>query len=336
MAWSHSQNAAVLPEVIYAPTDDGWQLALHHWPPRRATRRHPVLMLHGLGANRLNLDLDERHSVAQAARERGFDVYVLELRGAGLSRPPGGRDRARFQWGFGDHSARDLPAGLRKVRELTGAEQVHGFGHSMGGMLYYSLGARRVPELRSITTVGSPLLADINLAPREQKLLQLAVRLAPATSQRRVPLRQLIGAAGMFIRITARLADGLLLNADNCDTEVLGVFAREGINDVPVKLMLEMTDQMAAVTADGPYAYESRLDRVEVPVYAMGGSVDRIAPAASVRALVSRLRGPDIRYREMGTAFGDSADYGHADLLVGRNAREEVFPLLLDYLEEVD
>lgn len=326
----------MLPEVIYAPTDDGWQLALHHWPPRGTTRRYPVLMVHGLGTNRLSLDLDERHSVAQAARERGFDVYILELRGAGLSRPPGGRDRARFQWGFGDHSGRDLPAALRKVRELTGAEQVHGFGHSMGGMLYYSLGVRRVPELRSITTVGSPLLAEINLAAREQRLLQLAVRLAPATSQRRVPLRQLLGAAGMFIRITARLADGLLLNADNCDNEILSVFAREGINDVPVKLMLEMTQQIAEVSADGPYSYESQLDRVEVPVFAMGGSVDRIAPAMSVRSLALRLGASDIRYREMGKALGDSADYGHADLLVGRNAREEVFPLLLDYLEEVD
>jgi predicted alpha/beta hydrolase len=326
----------MLPEVIYSPTDDGWQLALHHWPARRSMRRHPVLMVHGLAANRLNLDLDERHSVAQAARDRGFDVYVLELRGAGLSRPPGGRDRARFQWGFGDHSARDLPAALRTVCELTGAEQVHGFGHSMGGMLYYALGVRRVAELRSITTVGTPLLADSNLAVREQKLLQLAVSLAPATSQRRVPLRQLLGAAGRFIRITARLADGLLLNVDNCDTQVLGVFAREGINDVPVKLMREMTEQIAGKADDGPFAYESRLDRVEVPVFAMGGSVDRIAPAASVRALVSRLRGPDVRYREMGKAFGDGADYGHGDLLVGRNAREEVFPQLLDYLEEVD
>ncbi len=74
----------MFPEVVYAPTKDGWQLAMHHWPGRGPARRHPVLMVHGLGTNRLSLDMGERHSVAQAARDRGSDVFILELRGAGL------------------------------------------------------------------------------------------------------------------------------------------------------------------------------------------------------------------------------------------------------------
>jgi hypothetical protein len=38
----------------------------------------------------------------------------------------------------------------------------------------------------------------------------------------------------------------------------------------------------------------------------------------------------------MGRRFGDRADYGHGDLLVGRAAPEEVYPLILDFLDEVD
>ncbi len=327
----------MLPEVVYAPTKDGWQLAMHHWPGRGPARRHPVLMVHGLGTNRLNFDLDERHSVAQAARDRGFDVFILELRGAGLSRPPGGRDRALYQWGFGDYSSRDLPAATAKVLQISGAKQIHGFGHSMGGMLFFASAVRRPPELRSITAVGSPLLCELDLGRREKRLLNLAAKLVPASRQRRVPLRQLMGAAGLFISLSSRLVDGILLNSANCDSEVAGVFAREGINDVPVQIILEITHQMAnGHSEDGPYAYESHLDRVDTPVLAICGSVDRIAPAASVAALVARLRSRDVRYREMGTAHGDRADYGHADLLVGRAAPQEVFPLLMDFLEEVD
>jgi hypothetical protein len=43
-----------------------------------------------------------------------------------------------------------------------------------------------------------------------------------------------------------------------------------------------------------------------------------------------------LRYREIGCHFGDKADYGHIDLLVGRHAPEEIYPEVLDFLEEMD
>lgn len=330
------------PETFYSMTEDGWQLALHRFLPRGAPRRHPVLMVHGIAANRLHFDLDERYSFARAARHRGFDVYVLELRGHGLSCAPGGKDRALFQWGFSDHAERDLPTAVSTVLERTGASALHGVGHSMGGMLFYSIGVDGPAELRSITTVGAPLISQLVLGAREKRLLQLASSLTPAanltpTSQRRVPLRRMAGAAGRFVPLSARLADGMLLNAENCDPQVVGRMAREAIDDIPLKLISEITTQMRAFNnPSGPYAYEARMAGIRAPVMAVGGAADRIAPQASVAAAVSRLTSPDVRFREMGIRHGDRADYGHVDLLVGRNAPDEVYPLLLDFLEEVD
>ncbi len=327
----------MLPDTIYAPTEDGWRLALHHFSARGERRRHPVLMVHGLGANRLNFDLDERYSIARAASLRGFDVFILELRGAGLSISPGGQDRFNFQWGFEEYSHIDVPVAVQSVLELTGAEALHGLGHSMGGMLFYAFGSRRPASLRSIVAVGAPLVRQLRLAPRERRLLQIATRLAPQNIQRRVPMRRLMGVAGRFVPLASRIVDGLLLNAQNCEPDVLSRMAKEAINDVPLKLVLELSHQMANGTiAEGPYAYEHGLGQICVPVFAVGGSVDRIAPPESVAAAVAEMQTPDIRYREMGLRFGDRADYGHIDLLVGRHAPEEVFPLLLDFLEEVD
>ncbi len=331
--------AASHPEVLYAPTTDGWKLAVHHWPPRgQRPKRHPILMVHGLGANRLNIDLDEGHSVARAARDRGFAVYVLELRGAGLSRPPGGRDRALFQWGFGDHAHYDLPAAVTLVLGHSGAPAFHGLGHSMGGMLLYAYGTGRPPALRSISTVGSPLVSGLQLGTNELRLLQLAVRLAPVNALRRVPIKRLMGVAGSFITLSARLVDGLLLNAANTEPEVMARMAKEAIADFPVRLAVEIMEQMTAGAAieRGPYAHEARLGEIDVPVQAVSGSVDRVAPVPSVEAAVARLDGPDVRYRRFGVADGARADYGHADLLVGRRAPDEVFPHLLDFVEEVD
>jgi pimeloyl-ACP methyl ester carboxylesterase len=326
----------MLSDTLYVPTADGWRLALHHWPARGRPRRHPVLMVHGLGANRLHLDLDERHSIAQAARARGFDVFILELRGAGLSISPGGQDRANFQWGFGEYTQLDMPPVINAVLERTGSPAIHGLGHSMGGMLFYAYGVKRPPTLRSIITIGAPLAHDLQLGVRERRLLSLATRLAPQ-NQLRVPMRRFIGVAGRFVPIATRLADGFLLNAENCDPEVMGRMAREAINDVPLKLVMEISQHTGGVTvAESPYAYETQLDQIDVPVLALGGSVDRIATPTSVAAAVSRLASSDVRYREMGRRFGDRADYGHIDLLVGRASPDEVYPVLLDFLEEVD
>jgi pimeloyl-ACP methyl ester carboxylesterase len=324
-------------DVLYVKTQDGWQLALHHWPHRGKKRRLPILMVHGLAANRHNLDLDERHSVARFARDRGFEVYILEMRGAGLSRPPGGRDRALFQWGFEEHKKFDLPSAVRFVLEHARTEQLHGLGHSMGGMLFYAHAVEQVKTLRSITTVGSPLISRLNLGPREKRLIQLGMRLAPSRTMKRVPIKNLVGVAGRFVPLSARLADGMLLNVANTEPEVIGRMAREGINDVPLQMLLEMWAQMnEPVQSEGPYAHESRLGEIQVPVQAISGNVDNVAPYAAVEAAVARLDGPDVRYRKMGRPDGDRADYGHGDLLVGRAAPEEVFPMLVDFIEEMD
>jgi pimeloyl-ACP methyl ester carboxylesterase len=329
------------PDLLPIRTDDGWSLALHRFKPKDITRRHPVLMVHGLGANRLHFDLDERYSLARAAMRRGFDVYVLELRGAGLSEPPDGASRMQFQWGFGDYAQRDLPTAISAVLERTGATALHGVGHSMGGLLFYGVGIGTRRELRSIAAIGAPLIGQLNLGSRERRLLQLAASLTPATALNpqgdgRVPLRRLLGTAGRFVPL-ARLADGILLNAANCEPDVVLKMARDGIDDIPVRLVSEITQHMNGnSSATGAYLYESQLAKIGAPVLALSGAADRVAPPSSVAAAVARLASPDVRYREMGVRHGDRADYGHLDLLVGRSAPDEVYPLILDFLEEVD
>lgn len=343
-----STVAATSAKTVFVSTDDGWSLALHLLPARGPKRSHPVLMVHGVAANRLHFDLDERHSLARAARNRGFDVYMLELRGAGMSQAAGGCTDRHMQWGFADYSERDLPTAMSFILEQTGASSLHGVGHSMGGMLLLSAAVRARLELKSLVTIGSPLVGYLSggLGARERRLLQLAASLSPAVnftppSQRRFPLRGLLGVAGMVMPISRRLADNLLLNVANCEAEVMLQLARQGIHDIPIRLVTEITQAMAETKTaphglHGPYAYEAHLHHVTAPVFAISGSVDRIAPPAAVQAVVTRLRGADIRYRQMGIACGDRAEYGHADLLVGRNAPEEVYPLILDFLMEVD
>lgn len=323
------------PSVEFVATDDGWQLALHCFPAASRTRRHPVLMVHGLAANRFNLDLDEQYSIPRAARARGFDVFLLELRGAGLSRPPAGRGRAEVQWGFSEFAEHDLPAAVNAVLAATGAPAVHAFGHSMGGMLVYSFAVRHGSQVRSIAALGAPLVHDLRLGARERRLVQFASRVSQRVTNR-VPLRRVFGAGGRFGRLSSRVVDGILLNAANVDPHVVARLARESIDDIPIGLLVELTSQQPHTVTSGPFSYESELHRIGAPVLAVGGEVDCVAPPTSVAAAAKRIKGPDVRYRQLGIRHGDRADYGHLDMLVGRSAPTEVYPMLLDFWEEMD
>lgn len=331
-------------KIWRAVTEDGWALALHRFSPVIKTRRMPILMVHGIAANRLHFDLDERYSLARAARARGFEVFVLELRGAGATLPADPQAKPPSEWGFADFAERDVPTAIATVLELTGAQALHAIGHSMGGMLLLSVATRAARELQSLTTIGTPLVGALfqNLGTHEKRLVQLAAHLIPAAnltpaSSRRFFLRRLLDVAGRVMPLSSRLADNLLLNVSNCEPQVMLRLTREGIHDVPVRLVQELARAIVGEGAPvGPYAYEHDLNRIRAPTLLLAGQADRIVPVPTVRALCNRLETPDVRFRTLGQHFGDRADYGHADLLVGRHAPDEVYPIVLDFIEEMD
>ena len=74
-------------ETVYALTDDGWRLALGRRRPRGPARSLPVLLVHGVAANRASLDFGlERWSLSAHLAAAGFDCFALDLRGHGASR----------------------------------------------------------------------------------------------------------------------------------------------------------------------------------------------------------------------------------------------------------
>jgi len=74
-------------ELRFAETKDGWRIAIARRAPRGQARLPPVLLCHGLSANRGNLDFGvERYSISRALSEAGFDCFALDLRGHGGSR----------------------------------------------------------------------------------------------------------------------------------------------------------------------------------------------------------------------------------------------------------
>ncbi|TMB22032.1 MAG: hypothetical protein E6J59_04580 [Deltaproteobacteria bacterium] len=68
------------------------------------------------------------------------------------------------------------------------------------------------------------------------------------------------------------------------------------------------------------------------PLLVIAGTADRFATPAAVRLALDRL--PSATYREFGRAHGHAVDYGHVDLILGRAAPTEVFPVVAGWLAE--
>ncbi|MCO5555868.1 hypothetical protein L7F22_009413 [Adiantum nelumboides] len=68
-----------------------WKLALWRYFPhsQAPARNHPLLLLSGVGTNAIGFDLDPSVSFARHLAEQGFDTWILEVRGAGLSKIEG-------------------------------------------------------------------------------------------------------------------------------------------------------------------------------------------------------------------------------------------------------
>ncbi|KAF7847314.1 hypothetical protein BT93_L3095 [Corymbia citriodora subsp. variegata] len=75
-------------ELHHVPVSGSeWKLALwRYFPSPNATRRnHPLLLLSGVGTNAIGYDLSPEASFARHMSSQGFDTWILEVRGAGLS-----------------------------------------------------------------------------------------------------------------------------------------------------------------------------------------------------------------------------------------------------------
>src|SRR5512140_3464556 len=90
------------PRLYHARTHDGWRLALYRHAPGRRSHRTPVLLCHGMASNRWDMDGPGRISLARYLVRRGYDVWVVELRGAGRSTRPSLWNGKRYDWTFED------------------------------------------------------------------------------------------------------------------------------------------------------------------------------------------------------------------------------------------
>lgn len=307
-------------EVYRAPTDDGASIALGRYQPRGPRRFvEPVVLCHGLGSNRFNMDFDEEYSLARYLARRGFETWVLELRGRGLAGP-------RAPCTFDDQAEHDLRAAMRVVK-ATGAPEMTWVGHSKGGLALYAHLARN-PEapVRAAVALGSPLSFV------DQPGLQKFVRaLGPLLDRPVLPTAQVSHLA--LFGVPPGPVGRYLLNQSNIAPEVVKAAMTYLASDIAGGVARQLADWVRTDRFHGldGLDYRAALAQRRVPFLLVAGANDLMAPESSVFHARERLGG-EVETTLAGVEGGFESDYGHADLILGRRAPKEVFPRIEDFL----
>ncbi|MBX5481736.1 MAG: alpha/beta hydrolase [Myxococcaceae bacterium] len=303
-------------------TDDGEFIALARYAPRGQRRfREPVVLCHGHGANRFTFDLDERYSLARRLAERGFETWIVELRGRGEA---GEAQRISFD----RQTLYDVGAALRSLT-ATGAPGVLWVGHSKGGLLPLAhLGIRPTAPIRAVVTLGTPTTFALQ---RGLKAFARVVR--PLLDAPKVPIQNL-ARLSLFVPPPEWFMQ-YLVYSENIDPEIrklalvnVGADVAGGV----ARQFFRWANTGRWDSEDGTIDYERSLANVRVPTLLIAGSRDLFAPPDAVAHALGHLGGP-AELLVAGRDNGFLDDYGHGDLVLGRHAPEDLYPRIAAFLE---
>jgi pimeloyl-ACP methyl ester carboxylesterase len=292
-----------------------------------------------MGSNRFNMDGPGRVSLSRYLHERGYDAWLLELRGAGRSRrhwrlPPVSRS-----FSFEDYVQHDAPAAIGAVKRATGADRVFWVGHSLGGMVAY--GVLMTPAADSVAgtiTLASPGMSDVGDVWLDPIVpMRSLLRYAPAS----IPLRRLARLAAPFagplVRLLEQPVTDLGWHRDNLDVEIVRFMLRHGVEDLARSLMIEFArwyETRRMSDRYNLYSFADHMERIRAPMLVVAGGRDRLTPAGDIRGVAERIGSEDKEFVVVGRSTGFDHDYSHVDLVLGRHAPDEVYPLLGGWLDE--
>jgi len=229
----------------------------------------------------------------------------------------------------------DLSPVIRYVQRQSGSPRVNWVGFEMGGLLLYGYLEKKRSRsgIGALVTIGTPVTFDDAKQEPMKMLLKLEGR--PTLKKIFLYLDGPLVKRSLIPRIPA--VEKFFYNPENLDQEVEQRFletALAPVNPGVLDHLIMMIRKGEFVSATGNHSYRKNLAKIRVPVLIIGGEKDAVAPPQVLRATYRELKSRDRTRRIFGSRPKDSVAYGHYDLILGKMAKEEVFPLIGSWLKK--
>ncbi|MDP3788849.1 MAG: alpha/beta fold hydrolase [Candidatus Omnitrophota bacterium] len=352
-----NEPSDVATKVYSTKTDDGWTLSLNRYTSKdpAVKVKAAVILCHGFNLNNKFWDLDKTCSLARYLTRNGYDVWAPSLRGSGLSSKPliadvrnliklelvnipqtlmrAPMDLTKFDWNIDDHILRDVPAIINLVKSESGFKKVYWIGHSMGGIIMFGyLETKKQDDIAGFVPISTmmfihhPLSHSLETISKQKPLLtaSLLINTNVASQLRNVT----------FGTVKNPIEE-LLMKRDNMEDRVVFRFFRLAIDDTSPGVVSQFSDSIRKgkmISSDGQFNYTNALKNVKVPIFIMGGNGDGFVTEEGLKSIYDSVSSKDKSVAIFSQANGYSADYGHCDLILGRNSEKEVYPAILNWL----
>ena len=333
------------PEVHPFKTEDGVDLRLTRF---QGGKKGPVMLVHGLGVSSLLFSIDTiETNLLEYLFAHGYDVWLLDYR-ASIELPSVGDQHTAD-----DIALYDWPAAVRTVRSVTGAETIQVVPHCYGAITFHMAMLAGLQGVRS--AVSSQVGAHLNVIPLNRirsglhmsslldklgiddlsmytdanddwldRLYNRALNLYPIAAEERCN-------SPVCHRVTflyAPLYEHDQLNNATHDVlhELFGVASTSNF-----KHLGELVRMGHLVTVGGEDQYLPHVERLAIPItYIHGAENETWTPESTERTYnwLHEHNGKGLYSRHV------IPDYGHIDCIFGRNAANDVYPLILQHLDK--
>ncbi len=330
---------------------DQWELAVSRLckgssQEQKFNRIPPVILCHDLRVNDFIWSLDKENSLAGYLADKGVDVWTFSFRGFGKSRKVPLRKgeswishltakKESSDVHFENWVNLDLPAIVDFVQKETGKDKViligHGFGANACAVYTAGGGGKNVARL----VVLAPILVNFYLS---DIMASVGMEECPLAYPDNETLR--LKAGDIILKDTYTptadvYVERLFFNRDNIDQWQIYRLYSFAVDATPASLAKEYQDLLAKgvlMSADGKINYSDMVKKITVPTLIMAGWADNFAPAEASYHFFRHLAASVKEYVELSRSNLYKNDYGHWDLVIGKNCRREVYPAILNWI----
>jgi lysosomal acid lipase/cholesteryl ester hydrolase len=309
-------------------TEDGWELKAYHHT-HLSSKNAPVLLFHSLSLSAYSLNGGGGiPSIASWLSKNGYDTWVCECRGVGKAFHQ--KAKMSREWSFDDQLKFDVPEFIKSVQNATGHEKFHWIGHSMGGHLLLAY---------LCTTIDAPIISGV-LAGSGFEISgsigksELTLKILDTLRIKRLPLRLISRLCIPFVQWLPEYPISKKLIGLRVVKEIMN-----DIHNVPttlIKYALHAFRKGGIRSLDEKEIYSEKAKFIKTPLLFLSPNKDIAWTPSVISENLKFFTNDNAKMIAFGKEYGNATDYGHVEILMGKNAEKEVYPEILKWLNSIE